>query len=338
MKKCVILDDYQGVALKYGDWNALAGRVAVTSFREHIPDEDALAERLADADIVVIMRERTPFPASLFKKLPRLGLLVTSGMRNAAIDLTAAGDVVVCGTGSSSAPPAELTWGLILGLARQIPFESAQLHRNGPWQSTVGVDLHGRRLGIIGLGKIGIRVAQVGQAFGMHVTAWSPNLTDERAAAAGVERMASREELLESSDFVTIHLVLAPTTRGIIGAGELRRMRPSAFLINTSRAALVDQAALVQALEGELDRRRALGCLRRRATSGGSPVPAAAQCPGDTPSRLRLRRELPNLFHGGGGRHRGMAVRVAHPAAQSALTRRIGDTRLCHHSVIKFLC
>ena len=249
MRKCVILDDYQGVASKYADWNAIADHVTVTSLREHIADEDALAERLMDADIVVIMRERTPFPASLFKRLPKLGLLVTSGMRNAAIDLAAAGDVVVCGTGSSSAPPAELTWGLILGLARQIPLESTQLRQNGPRQSTVGVDLHGRRLGIIGLGKIGTRVAQVGQAFGMHVTAWSPNLTEERAIAAGVERMASREDLLESSDFVTIHLVLAPTTRGIIGAAELRRMRPNAFLINTSRAAIVDQAALIQALE-----------------------------------------------------------------------------------------
>jgi phosphoglycerate dehydrogenase-like enzyme len=249
MKNCVILDDYQGVALKSADWNALTDRVAITSLREHVTDEDALVDRLANADIVVIMRERTPFPASLFKRLPRLRLLITSGMRNAAIDLAAAGDVVVCGTGSSSAPPAELTWGLILGLARQIPFENAQMRQNGPWQSTVGVDLHGRHLGIIGLGKIGIQVARVGQAFGMHVSAWSPNLTDERAAAVGVQRVASKEELLERSDFVTIHLVLAPTTRGIIGAVELHRMRPSAFLINTSRAGLVDQAALIQALE-----------------------------------------------------------------------------------------
>jgi phosphoglycerate dehydrogenase-like enzyme len=249
MRKCIILDDYQNAASRFADWNAISDRVAVTSLREHIADENALVERLADADIVVIMRERTPFPASVFKRLPRLGLLVTTGMRNAAIDLAAAGDVVVCGTGSSSAPPAELTWGLILGLARQIPFESARLRQSGPWQSTVGVDLHGRRLGIIGLGKIGTRVAQVGQAFGMHVTAWSPNLTDERASAAGVQRITSQEELLESSDFVTIHLVLAPATRGIIGSKELRRMRSSAFLINTSRAAIVDQAALIQALE-----------------------------------------------------------------------------------------
>ena len=249
MRKCVILDDHQGVALKYAEWSVLADRVAVTSLREHVADEDALVDHLADADIVVVMRERTPFPERLFKRLPKLSLLITSGMRNAAIDLSAAGDVVVCGTGSSSTPPAELTWGLILGLARQIPFENAHLRRNGPWQSTVGVDLNGRRLGIVGLGKIGTRVARIGQAFGMTVAAWSPNLTDERAAAVDVERIASKEELLASSDFVTIHLVLGPTTRGIIGADDLRRMRPDAFLINTSRAALVDQAALIQALE-----------------------------------------------------------------------------------------
>jgi phosphoglycerate dehydrogenase-like enzyme len=249
MKKCVILDDYQGVALEYADWSVLADRVEVTSLREHIADEDALVDKLADADVVIMMRERTRFPASLFERLPKLGLLITSGMRNAAIELAAAGDVVVCGTGSSSTPPAELTWGLILGLARQIPVENSNLRMNGPWQSTVGVDLNGRCLGIVGLGKIGTRVAQVGRAFGMRVTAWSPNLTDERAAAADVERIASKEELLASSDFVTIHLVLGPTTRGIIGGDDLRRMRPNAFLINTSRAALVDQADLIQALD-----------------------------------------------------------------------------------------
>ena len=249
MKKCVILDDYQGVALRYADWSVLADRVAVTSLREHIPDEDALIDQLADADIVVIMRERTPFPERLFKRLPKLGLLITSGMRNAAVDLSAVGDVVVCGTGSSSTPPAELTWGLILGLARQIPVENAHLRRNGPWQSTVGIDLNGRRLGVIGLGKIGTRVARIGQAFGMTVAAWSPNLTDERAAAVDIERIASKEELLASSDFITLHLVLGPTTRGIIGTDDLRRMRPDAFLINTSRAAIIDQDALVQALE-----------------------------------------------------------------------------------------
>ncbi|MEZ0168714.1 D-2-hydroxyacid dehydrogenase family protein [Microvirga sp. TS319] len=279
MKTCVILDDYQGVALKYADWSGLADRVAVTSLREHIADEDVLVDRLADADIVIIMRERTPFPATLFKRLPRLGLLVTSGMRNAAIDLLAAGDVVVCGTGGSSAPPAELTWGLILGLARQIPTENTQLRHNGPWQSTIGIDLQGRRLGIVGLGKIGTRVAHVGQAFGMHVTAWSPNLTAERASAAGVERMASKEELLESSDFVTIHLVLAPTTRGLVGAPELRRMRSSAFLINTSRAAIVDQTALIQALE------------ENRIAGAGLDVFDAEPLPSDHP----LRR-LPNVL------------------------------------------
>jgi phosphoglycerate dehydrogenase-like enzyme len=172
-------------------------------------------------------------------------------MRNASIDLKAAHErgVVVCGTGTGSAPPVELTWALILGLARSITKENAELRRNGPWQSTVGVDLAGRQLGILGLGKIGTEVARVGRAFGMKVVGWSPNLTDERAAEAGVLKSSSREILLEESDFVTIHLVLGPTTRGLVGGPELKRMRSSAFLINTSRAAIVDQLALVKALE-----------------------------------------------------------------------------------------
>jgi phosphoglycerate dehydrogenase-like enzyme len=249
MKHCVILDDYQGVGLTFADWSSISGRVGVRSIREHIVDEDELVSHLVDADIVVIMRERTPFPAHLFKRLPKLSLLVTSGMRNAAIDLTAAGSVVVCGTGSSSIPPTELTWGLILGLARQIAFENTQLRQNGRWQSTVGMDLHGRQLGIVGLGKIGTQVARIGQAFGMRVSAWSPNLTDNRAAQAGVQKAPSKEALLETSDIVTIHLVLGPTTRGLIGADDLRRMGQNAFLINTARAAIVDQPALVHALE-----------------------------------------------------------------------------------------
>lgn len=249
MKQCVILDDYQGVALTFADWSSISDRVRVTSFREHVVDEDELVSHLVDADIIVIMRERTPFPAHLFKRLPKLRLLVTSGMRNAAIDLTAAGSVVVCGTGSSSVPPAELTWGLILGLARQIVFENTQLRQNGRWQSTVGMDLHGRQLGIIGLGKIGTQVARIGQAFGMRVSAWSPNLTGDRAAGAGVQKAPSKQALLETSDIVTIHLVLGPTTRGLIGADDLRLMRQNSFLINTARAAIVDQSALVRAIE-----------------------------------------------------------------------------------------
>jgi len=249
--QCIVLDDYQNAALRFADWNKLEGRVSVSVLREHIDDEEALAARLAQAAIVVIMRERTPFPASLLRRLPNLRLLITSGMRNASIDLAAAAqcNVTVCGTGSGSEPPAELSWALMLALARHVPQENAALRANGPWQSTVGADLHGATLGLLGLGKIGSRMAKIGQAFGMKVVAWSPNLTEARALEAGVRLAPSREALLEASDFVSIHLVLGERSRGLIGAAELARMRPGAFLINTSRAAIIDQDALVQALE-----------------------------------------------------------------------------------------
>jgi phosphoglycerate dehydrogenase-like enzyme len=249
--ECIILDDYQHAALRYGDWNKLEGRVAVTVLNEHIEDENALAERLAQAAIVVIMRERSPFPASLLRRLPKLRLLITSGLRNASIDLKAAQEcgVTVCGTSSASEPPAELAWALMLALARRVPQENAALRANGPWQSTVGADLHGATLGLLGLGKIGTRMATIGQAFGMKVVAWSPNLDEARAHAAGASLAPSKEALLEASDFVSIHLVLGDRSRGLLGAAELACMRRSAFLINTSRAAIVDQGALVQALE-----------------------------------------------------------------------------------------
>ncbi|MEE7506109.1 hydroxyacid dehydrogenase [Methylobacterium mesophilicum] len=245
-----MLDDYQQAALALADWARLSDRVAVSAIAQHIPKPDDLVARIAQAEILVIMRERTPFPAALLERLPRLELLVTSGMRNLAIDLAAARarGVVVCGTESSPTPPTELTWALILGLARHVAPESLTLRAGGPWQSTIGTDLAGSTLGVLGLGKIGTRVAEIGRAFGMRVIAWSPNLDDARAAAAGVERAASKEALLEASDVVTIHLVLGDRTRGLLGAAELRRMRRDAFLVNTSRAPIVDQAALVQAL------------------------------------------------------------------------------------------
>jgi phosphoglycerate dehydrogenase-like enzyme len=251
MRTCLILDDYQQAALTLADWSRLADRVAVSAIAEHIPDRDALVARIAEAEILVIMRERTPFPAALLERLPRLELLVTSGMRNLAVDVAAAQGrgVTVCGTESSPTPPTELTWALILGLARHLPEENRNLRAGGPWQSTIGTDLAGATLGLLGLGKIGARVAAIGRAFGMRVIAWSPNLDDARAAAAGVERAACREALLEASDVVSIHLVLGERTRGLLGAAELRRMRRSAILVNTSRSAIVDQPALVQALE-----------------------------------------------------------------------------------------
>ncbi|WP_328630180.1 D-2-hydroxyacid dehydrogenase family protein [Streptomyces sp. NBC_00356] len=250
MLRCAVLDDYQGVARELADWDRLSGRLDVTYLNRYIDTHDELVALLGDCEIVVVMRERTPFPAELIARLPKLRLLVTSGMRNASIDLAAAAahGVTVCGTASNPEPPVELTWALILGLARGVLTEGANLRDGGPWQSTLGADLHGRRLGLLGLGKIGARVARVGAAFGMDVAAWSQNLTAERAAEAGATLAASKEELLDTSDFVSVHLVLGDRTRGLLGADELRRMRRTAYLVNTSRAAIVDQEALVRAL------------------------------------------------------------------------------------------
>jgi phosphoglycerate dehydrogenase-like enzyme len=248
--RCAILDDYQQVALDMADWTAIAEQVEVSVFNEHVDKEDELVDLLNDYDIIVIMRERTPFRAPLLARLPRLKLLVTTGMRNASIDLAAAAaqGIVVCGTAGSEST-SELAWALILGLARNIVQEHNAIRANGPWQSTIGMDLSGKRLGLLGLGKIGSRMARIGLAFGMEVVAWSQNLTQERADEIGVHMAASKEELLESSDFVSIHLVLGDRTRGLIGAEELKIMRSSAYLINTSRAPIVDQKALVHALE-----------------------------------------------------------------------------------------
>ncbi|MER7771274.1 D-2-hydroxyacid dehydrogenase family protein [Kitasatospora sp. NPDC096140] len=250
--RCAVLDDFQGVATSFADWSPVTDRVAVTAFKMHFRTEKELADALADFDIVVTLRERVPFPASLFARLPKLRLLVATGMRNSVIDLAAAEahGVTVCGTASSGTPPVELTWALLLGLARGIVAENTALRECGPWQSTVGADLHGRVLGVLGLGRIGSAVARVGLAFGMDVVAWSRNLTDERAADAGVRRAATKEELLSGSDFVTVHLASNEGTRGLVGAAELALMKPGAYLVNTSRAAVVDQDALLAALTG----------------------------------------------------------------------------------------
>ncbi|GGW36961.1 2-hydroxyacid dehydrogenase [Streptomyces lucensis JCM 4490] len=250
-----MLDDYQGVATRMADWSVIEDEVEVVALREHLHGEEALAEALAGYDIVVTLRERVAFPGSLIARLPRLKLLIASGMRNSVIDYAAADahGVTVCGTASSGTPPVELTWALLLGLARGVVEESTALRAGGPWQSTVGADLHGARLGLLGLGRIGSRVARVGLAFGMRVSAWSQNLTAERAAEAGVELAASKEELLAGSDFVSVHLALGERTRGLVGAAELALMKPTAYLVNTSRAAIVDQDALLTALhEGRI--------------------------------------------------------------------------------------
>jgi phosphoglycerate dehydrogenase-like enzyme len=246
--RVAILDDYQGVALSMADWGRLPASVEVVVFRDHLADPDAVAARLAGFDVVVAMRERTPFPRDLLERLPRLRLLVTTGMRNAAIDVAAAVDrgVVVCGTEGLPYPTAELTWALILALARHVPAED-RATRAGGWQQSVGVGLNGKTLGVIGLGRLGSQVARIGRAFEMPVLGWSQNLTAERAAAAGATRV-ERDELLARADVVTVHLVLSERTRDLLGARELARMKRTAYLVNTSRGPIVSEAALVQAL------------------------------------------------------------------------------------------
>lgn len=244
--KIAVLDDYQRVAHRFADWSRLGGH-EVTFFHEPLDDP---AEALEPYDVVCAMRERTAFPAELFDRLPSLRLLVTTGRRNAAIDLEAAArhGVTVSGTDVPGLSTAELAWGLILALARRIPHEDRVMHE-GAWQTTVGFDLAGRTLGIVGLGRLGSAVARYGAAFGMRLAAWSQNLTAERAQACGAE-LVTKEELLSTADVVTIHLVLSGRTRGLIGAPELASMKPSAYLVNTSRGPIVDETALVAALEG----------------------------------------------------------------------------------------
>jgi phosphoglycerate dehydrogenase-like enzyme len=248
--RCAILDDYQKVALKLADWSAVAQDLDIEVFSAPMADQRRTVEALRDAEIVCLMRERTPFPRAVIEALPKLKLIVTTGMRNAAIDVAAAQErgVVVCGTSTAHHPTAELAFGLMLDLARKISFEDGQLRMGVPWQTTIGVDLVGKTLGVLGLGKLGSRVARYAQAFEMSVLAWSQNLTEARCQELGVG-YAGKEELLRRSDFVSIHLVLSARTRGLIGAAELALMKPTAFLINTSRGPIVDENALIEALQ-----------------------------------------------------------------------------------------
>jgi len=243
-----VLDDYQGVAMSLADWSKVCDRANVTVFQDHLADEGAVAERLAPFDVVCIMRERTPMSGSLLRRLPRLKLIASTAPRNAAIDLATAEErgIAVAHTGYFSEPTIELTWALILAGARQISSEAASV-RTGGWQHTLGEDLAGKTLGILGLGRVGSGVAKVGVAFGMDVIAWSQNLTSDAAAAVGA-RLVSKEELLRTADVISIHLVLSARTVGLMGAAEFALMKPSARLINTSRGPLVVEAALLAAL------------------------------------------------------------------------------------------
>jgi phosphoglycerate dehydrogenase-like enzyme len=243
-----VLDDYQGVAEALGPWDELGDAVSVTAFRDHVDDDDELVTLLGAFEVVVAMRERTPFPAHRLERLPNLRLLVTTGMANAAIDVAAARrqGIVVAGTGGLSAPTAELTWGLILAVTRHVCAEDRRV-RAGGWQRTIGPELSGRTLGVLGLGRLGRRVAAVAQAFEMDVIAWSQNLRSEDAAELGVEAV-SKEDLFRRADVLTIHTRLSDRTRGLVTAAELALMKPSAYLVNTSRGPIVDEAALLAAL------------------------------------------------------------------------------------------
>ena len=249
MASIAILDDYQNVALKMADWSRLQQGHRVVVLNQHLPDVEACARALADFEVIGVMRERTPFPRALIERLPKLKLLVTTGKRNASIDVAAANErgVTVCGTSGGAHPTAELAIGLMLGLARHLREEFHAMRAGGGWQSTVGFDLDGRTLGILGLGNLGGRVARIGAAFGMKLIAWSENLTPERAKAQGAEHV-SKDELFRRADVISIHLVLSQRSRGLVGARELALMKPTAILINTSRGPIVDEAAMLAAL------------------------------------------------------------------------------------------
>ncbi|MFI0980702.1 D-2-hydroxyacid dehydrogenase family protein [Streptomyces sp. NPDC021093] len=316
--RCAVLDDFQSAATAAADWTPVADEVEVVSFPEHFATEDELAAALADFDLVVTLRERVPFPGTLLARLPRLRLLIASGMRNSVIDYAAAErhGVTVCGTASSSTPPVELTWALLLGLARGLVTEANSLRAGGPWQSTVGVDLHGRRLGLLGLGKIGSRVAAVGLAFGMEVSAWSQNLTKERVAEVGVQLASSKEELLSTSDFVSIHLALSDRTRGLLGAPELALMRRTAHLVNTSRAAIVDQDALLAALHA--------GTIAGAAVDVFETEPLPADHPMRTAPRLLATPHLGYVSRANYATYYGHAVEDIRAYLDGAPVRRLG--------------
>ena len=246
--KVAILDDYQNVALRMADWSSVASRAEITVFKDHLVDPEAVIERLMPFDVICVMRERTPLQREIIERLPQLKLIASTAGRNASIDMVAAEEcgIRVTGTGYRSTPTIEMTWALILASARNIVLESNSM-RHGGWQTSIGRELGGRTLGVLGLGNIGAQVARVGLAFGMKVIAWSQNMTAEVAKAAGATLVA-KDELFREADVVTIHLVLSARTRGLVGATELALMKPASWLVNTSRGPIVDEGALIRTL------------------------------------------------------------------------------------------
>jgi phosphoglycerate dehydrogenase-like enzyme len=273
--RIVVLDDYQQVALEAGPWERLPGRCTVTTLTEHVADTEALVAALAGAQVVVAMRERTPFNAERLDRLPDLRLLVTTGMGNAAIDLDAAArnEVVVSGTGGRARHTVELAWGLILALLRSIPQEDARI-RTGGWQHTVGTELDGATLGLVGLGRLGSAMVPAARAFGMDVIAWSQNLDAARAAEAGAEAVA-KDELFRHADVVSVHYKLSPRSAGIVGAAEIGAMKPTASIVNTSRGPLVDTDALLRALHDGAIAGAALDVYDREPLPPGDPLRSA---------------------------------------------------------------
>ena len=251
--RCAILDDYQNVALRMADWSGVANNVDIKVFTEHLGGPDKVVKALQGFSIICAMRERTPFPEDLIEKLPDLKLLITTGMVNRGIDVEAAKarGITICGTGSFGNPTAGIAWGLILELTRRIGYENMRLKSGVPWQTTLGPDVEGMTLGVIGLGKLGTRVGEVGKAFRMKVAVWSQNITQERAAKAGFDYAATKEDLLKQADIVSIHIPLTPKSRGLLGAKELALLKPTALLINTSRGPIVDQTALLDVLRNK---------------------------------------------------------------------------------------
>jgi phosphoglycerate dehydrogenase-like enzyme len=248
--RCAILDDYLNLSLAVADWSRVEDRIDVTVFREPFASPDAAASALKDFEIICAMRERTPFPRTMFERLPKLKLLITSGMRNNSIDMAAAKDrgVVVCGTHWPRDPTAPLAMGLILELTRNIGRENARMHAGEYLQKHVGIEIEGKTLGVIGLGKLGAKVSGLAKAFGMNVIAWSPNLTAERCKEVGVS-YATKEELFSTADIITIHVVLSDRSRGLVGAADLSRMKPTSFIVNTARGPIIDEMALLKTLQ-----------------------------------------------------------------------------------------
>jgi phosphoglycerate dehydrogenase-like enzyme len=247
--KIAILDDYQNVALRMADWSPVASRAEISVFNDHVADPEELVNRLLPFDVICVMRERTPLPRDVIEHLPQLKLIASTGSRNASIDVAAAEErgIRITATGYRSTPTIEMTWALILASERHVVQESNSV-RAGGWQTSIGRELDGKVLGVLGLGNIGGQVARIGRAFGMQVIAWSQNLTAEVAREAGAARV-SKDELFRRADIVTIHLILSDRSKGLVGAREIALMRPTSRLINTSRGPIVDEASLIEALQ-----------------------------------------------------------------------------------------